>query len=501
MNLFDLFRKRSEEELFHEAIVKNDYMEIAKLGEKLLQKDEDNLSVLMPYIDALVKLGKKEKAVKTLIDFAEKKLREEYFELAIPVLKKALRIDPLNLKAIRLLVSAYKKKELYYDAFHILLESFRKFKEAKLNTDLIKETLEEFIQEQFHPLFYEKYGDLLEQEGKKEKALINYVLAANLYVNLKNYKSALRALLKAEKINKNKNIDKQLVEVIANLAQQEPQTTTQLLLTLLCTYKKEADFIKYTVETFKEAGNLKFLKSVGKELLKVPKTKYALLALINYELGESEEAEEYLEKLKLTDRKLYEQIVLGIRTKFEGEIPKIELQPEESEELPEPEQVLEVLEKMLDFEDVATEFIDKTKAEERPENIKREISVLKEMGKDGHRFISTAEALMGLEKYDEAIREAKEAINTKEALKAISIIAEAYKLTGRFKEALNFLFEELEKEKLSEEDRARIKVLIGEIHEAMGDKEKAVMWYKEANKVLNDPEIEEKIESLVNERV
>lgn len=501
MGLFDFFKKKSEEELFQEAITNQDYMEIARLGEKLLSKYPNNLSILNPYVDALVKLGKKEKAVQVLVNFGEKKVKEEYHDIAIPVLRKALKIDPLNLKAIKLLTTAYRKKELYYDAFKVLTESFKRYKEAGFNTELVKEYLENFIQEQFHPLFYEKYGDLLMEEGEKEKALINYVLAANMFINLRNFKSALRALLKAEKIKKSENIDKQLVEILANLAGTDPQTATTLLLSLLSSYKDNIDFIKYTVEVFKESGNLNFLRRIAQGL-KAPKLKYALLALIDFEIGETEEGQEYLEKLKLVDRNMYEQVLIAIKTRHEGAMPEIQFEPTGAEELPEPEQVLEVLDRVLDLNDIVTEYVDRIETEERPEEISKEIVALKELDKDGKRFTSAAEALLGLEKYDEAIAMAEKALSTDEAFKAIAIITEAYRKKGDYKNALMFLFDQVKNPRLTEEERARIKALIGEIHEEMGEKDKALIWYREANKVLNDEEIEEKIKELtVNEQV
>jgi len=501
LGLFDFFKKKTEEELFQEAVANQDYMEVARLGEKLLSRYPNNLSILNPYVDALVKLGKKEKAVQILINFGEKKVKEEYYDVAIPVLKKALKIDPLNLKAIRLLTTAYRKKELYYDAFKVLTESFKKYKEAGFNTEMVKELLENFIQEQFHPLFYEKYGDLLMEEGEKEKALINYVLAANMFINLKNYKSALRALLKAEKIKKSENIDKQLLEVLAHLVNTDPQTTTTLLLSLLSAYREDVDFIRYAVEVFKESGNLNFLRRIAQGL-KAPKLKYALLALIDFELGETEEGQEYLEKLKLIDRNMYEQVLIAIKTKHEKSMPEIQFEPTGAEELPEPEQVLEVLDQVLDLNDIVTEYVDKIETEEKPEDISKEIVVLKELDKDGKRFTSAAEALLGLDKYDEAIEMAEKALNTDEAFKAIAIITEAYRKKGEHKAALLFLFDQVKNPNLTEEERAKIKALIGEIHEELGEKDKALIWYKEANKVLNDEELKEKIKELsANERV
>ncbi len=501
MRLFDFFNKKSDEDLFQEAIANQDYIEIVKLGEKLLSRYPNNLSILNPYVDALVKLGKKEKAVQILVNSGEREVKEEYYDIAIPLLKKALKIDPLNLKAIRLLTTAYKKKGLYYDAFKVLTESFKKYKEVGFNTEMIKELLENFIQEQYHPLFYEKYGDLLQEEGENEKALVNYILAANMFINLKNYNSALRALLKAEKIKKCENIDKELIEVLSHLSNTDPHTITPLLLSLLITYKENFDFIRYAVEAFKEAGSLNFLRKIAQNL-KAPKLKYVLLALIDFELGETEEWQEYLKKLYPIDRDMYDQVLITIRTKQEKSMPEIHLETAKTEEILEPEQVLEAIDQAFDLDATVTEYVEKIETEERPDKISKELVALKELDKDGRRFTSAAEALLGLEKYDEAIEMAKKALNTNEAFKATALITEAFKKKGEHKAALLFLFDRLKAPNLTEEEKAKIKALIGEIHQKLGDKDKALIWYKEANKVLNDKEIEEKIKRITaNERV
>jgi len=499
LGLLDFFKKRSEEEEFQEAVEEQDYIRIAKLGKQLLEKYPETPSILNPFVDALVKLGKKEEAVEELLKFAENKIKDEYYEMAIPVLKKALKIDPLNMKTVRYLVNTYKRKGLYYDAFRVLAESFTKFKEAGLDTEKIGELLESFIQEQFHPLFYEKYGDLLMAEGDEERALINYVMAANLYINLKNYKSALRSLLKAKKIRKNENIDVQLIDVAAKL---DPKTATPVVLSLFNTHS-DPEFIKLAVDAFREARRLPVLKKIA-EGIKNPKVKYALLALVNYELGEVEEGEEYLEKLKLIDRNMYEKILLTVKTKHSSVIPTLE------EEIPEPEQVIEVLDQafdqdqMFDLGDLVTEFIDSIdlEQEQEAENIEAEIVTLKEMEKDGRKYTSTAEAMLGLGKYDEAIEAAKRALETDQAGKAAILIGEALRLKGDYKQALSFLLDQIQNSSLSEKDKARLKVLVGEIYEEKGDKEKALYWYRAANKVLKDPEISEKINQLAaNERV
>ena len=491
MGLFDFLKKKSTEELFQEAVAKQDYIEIMKYGKELLQREPYNLSILNPYVDALVKLGKKDQAIKLLTNFGEKKIKEEYYDVAIPVLKKALKIDPLNTETVKNLVSAFQKKELYYDAFNTLIESYKKHKEAGLPTGPIKELLEKFLQEQFHPIFYEKYGDLLLGEGEREKALINYVLAANMFMNLNNHKSALRALLKAQKIKKTENIDRQIVEAAAHIRSKRVEP---ILLSLIDNYKENIEFLKNLVEAFKKANNLPFLKELVKRI-KNPKLKFILLALINYELGEVEEGQEYLEKLKILDKNAYEKVVIAVKTKHETSLPAIQLESIGIEELPEPEQVLDVLEQALEVDEFVEEFSEQ-ELEKRPEEISKEISTLKEMEKDGGRYISVAEAYLGLGKLEQVIETAKEALDTKEAFKAISLIAEAYKQLGDYRKVLSFLLDQIHNPNLTKEEKARLKELLGDVNSILGYKDKALLWYKDAQKVLNDEELQKKIEEL-----
>ncbi len=492
LGLFDLFKKKSPEELFFEAVKAGDAMETVKLGEELLRQRPNDLSILNPYIDALIRLGKKEDAVKLLLSFAEERIKEDYYDVAIPILKRILKIDPLNLKAIKLLANTYKKKELFYEAFNTLVESYRRFKESGIRADSIKELIEDFIKEQFHPLFYERYADLLMEEKDTENALVNYVLAANLYLKLGNYKSALRTLLKAEQIRKNESLDRQVVEALAHI--DDPKLIKDLLPPLLQNYKNNEEFLKFVVSVFSEADRLPLLKQIVKEL-QAPKVKYTLLALINFELGEVEEAQEYLEKLKLVDRDLYEKIAATVKSKYQEVLEGIEF-PEEVEELPEPEQVLEVLEQVLDLNDIVSEYVEKIGEEEKPSEIKQEIETLKTFEKDGRKALSTAEALLGLGKFDEAIEAAKAALNTENAFKATALIAEAMIGKGELTDALSFLLEVIKNSSLTPEEKARLKVLIGDIHKIKGELNKALMWYREAQKVLNDPEVQEKIEEI-----
>jgi len=496
LGLLDFFKKKSEEEEFQEAVNHQDYVKIINLGRELLKKNPENLSVLNPFVDALVKMAKKDEAVRHLVSYAEKKLSDEYYDIAIPVLRKALRIDPTNLKTIKLLINAYKNKELYYDAFKLLVESLKKFKEARINPERIKSLIEKFIEEQSHPLFYEKYGDMLVEEGDRSTALINYMIAANFYEELNNHRAAFRSLTKARRIKRTRQIDEKTVKAVAHL---EPKVAGPVVLDLLKTYT-DPEFLETTVEAFKEAKALSFLKNLAQEL-KEPEVKNALLALVNYELGEVEASQEYLERLKLLNRETFTKVNNIIKSK--GDYPTMILSLEGEEELPEPEQILEALTQSMDFEEVIDQIeVPETPVEEEtPGEITAEINILKEIDRDGLRYTSKAEALLGLGKYDEAVEAARKALKTDQAAKAVLLIGEALRLKGDYREALSFLLDQLENPNLSEEDKARIKVLIGEIYEERGETNKAVYWLKEANKVLKDEELKEKIDELSTKRV
>lgn len=494
MGLFDFFRKKSDAELFSEAVKNQDFMTVAKLGKSLLEKNPDQISILNPYIDALVKLGRKDEAVSTLLSFAERKLEEEYYDVAIPVLKKALRIDPLNLKAIKMLVNAFKRKELYYDAFNILLDAFQKMEETGANTSTIKGMIEDFLKDTFHPVFYERYGDVLLERGDTENALVNFILAGNMYINLKNYSAALRSFLKARRIRSTEALDKQLIETISYMDDPKVQS---ILLTLLEEHKDDFNFITFVVSQFKEVDKLDYLKRVA-STIPIPKLKYTLLVLINYELGEVEEGQEYLNKIRLIDKNLYEKLVAYLKAVKPEEELSLSVKTPKEEELPEPEQILEVLDQVLDINELVSDFM--ANKEEPPKKLKEEVLSLRKQ-RDGKRLISAAEALMGIGNLEKAEEEAREAINTEYRPKAAVLLAEILKQQNREKEAITFLFDELKRKDYTEEDRARLKVKLGEIYQSLGDKEKALSWFKEAQKVLKDELLQEKIEELEKETV
>jgi len=282
LGLVSLFKKRSEEEEFSRAVSNRDYLRVAEIGEKLIRKYPDSVSILNSYADALVKLGKKEKAVKELLNFAERKIKEEYYDIAIPLLKKVLKIDPVNVQALKLLIQAYRKKELFYEAFKVLEEAYEEFKKSGGKTEVLMSLFEKFLQEQFHPLFYERYADILVQDVKKEEAFTNYVLAGNMYANLGKFKAALRVFLKAREIRQTENVDRQIVEVLSHLSDSD---VSALLLKLIEKYQDNPDFLKFVVSVFQSNQRLDFLKNIAKSVTS-PKAKYFLLSLINFELGE-----------------------------------------------------------------------------------------------------------------------------------------------------------------------------------------------------------------------
>ena len=493
MGLFDFFKKKSEEELFSEAVKNQDYMTVAKIGKELLEKSPDQVSILTPYVDALVKLGKKEEAASTLISFAERKIEDEYYDVAIPILRKVLKIDPTNLKAIRLLVNAYRKKELFYEAFNVLLEAFKKLEESGTNVSTLRELLEDFLKDAFHPVFYEKYGDVLYEKGDTENALVNFILAGNMYINLKNYQSALRAFLKARKIKTTEVIDRHLIETLSFLEPEDPKVNS-LLLTLLQEHKDNFDFLKFTVQQFKEAGKLAVLRSVA-EKIPIPTLKYTLLTLINYELGEVEEGQEYLNKLQLIDRALSEKVVAHLKASKPEDVLSLTVGSPEKETLPEPEHILEVLDQVLDLNELVNDFLKSETIEEPNGKIKEEVLSLKR-NRDGKRLLSTAEALMGIGNLAKAEEAAREALNSECRPKAAVLLAEILTQENRERDAISFLLEEIRRNDYSEEEKARLKVKLGEIYQSMGETNRALHWFREAQQVLKDETLKEKIEEL-----
>jgi hypothetical protein len=80
MALFGLWKKRSEEEEFRQAVLNRDYRTAVRLGERLLVKHPDSPSILNAYADSLVNIGEKRKAVNVLTDFATRKVSQGYYQ-------------------------------------------------------------------------------------------------------------------------------------------------------------------------------------------------------------------------------------------------------------------------------------------------------------------------------------------------------------------------------------------------------------------------------------
>jgi tetratricopeptide (TPR) repeat protein len=74
------------------------------------------------------------------------------------------------------------------------------------------------------------------------------------------------------------------------------------------------------------------------------------------------------------------------------------------------------------------------------------------------KLISLAEAMLGIENYSEALKYAKKALKYDDTrLKAATIVANAYSLQGEYSKALDFLFDLLKKEKLSEVEESTMR--------------------------------------------
>jgi len=490
MGILDfLKKKKNAEEQFEEAVNSQDYVRVVSLGKELLKKHPESTQLVISYADALIKLGKKKEAIEVLLQFAERRLREDYFEMAIPILKKVLRIDQFNLKATKLLATAYQKKELYYDAFNVLTSAFKKFEESGKDISQIKKLIDEFLKEAFHPLFYEKYGDLLKEFGLKEEAAVNYVLAGNMYINLGKYKSALRVFLKTKDIKPSNIVYKQMIEAISHITDESPETV-KLLISIIEKFGTDFDFIEFVVSQFKNVNRLLYLKT--------PLVKYVYLTLINQELGEEENVREYLNKIRLINKDLYDKTSAYISRAVGGKIEILTLKTPE-EELPEPEEVLNVLDSVIEPEEPIPEHFISEEGSETPEVIKEEVKLLKSH-ENVKRTLSMAEAMIGLGKYKEAESIAKKAVETEEGGRAVLLAAEAMRLQGREKDATAFLLENLKRD-FPEEEKARFEVKLGEIYRQLGDRERALYWLKAAQKVLKDPDIQEEIKDLESQNV
>jgi len=485
---FGLFKKRSEEEEFIRAVRKRDYSRVIEIGERLIKKYPNSVSILNSYVDALVKLDKKEQAIKVLLSFAEKKIKEEYYDIAIPILKKVLKIDSLNVQALKLLIQAYRKKELFYEAFKVLEEAYDKFKKNNGNVETLMSLFKDFLKENFHPLFCEKYANILMQEGKREEAFNQYIVGGNMHTNMGNLETALSFFLKAREIKKLESLDKQIVEILSYLHDNNFKT---LLPKLIEEYQGNPEFLKFIVFVFKRANKLKSLKDITHFVSSI-KAKYFLLSLVNFEMQEVEEGYKWLEKLKSIDNNMYQSLNLTVNSK------QLRFESPQSYFLTgkELEGTLGLFDEPTkeDFAVVSKRCVKSSEEAEKAEDISSEIKMLEE---DGTKYVSMAEAMLGIGNYDSAIENAKKVLGSdKYFFKAVQLIVNAYRLQGKFRDALTFLMDVINDPRLTQEQQARLKEIIGEIYEEMGEKDRALLWYREANRVLNDPDIKEKIKKL-----
>jgi len=286
-------------------------------------------------------------------------------------------------------------------------------------------------------------------------------------------------------------VDRQIAEVIAN-----SDKGLEFVLKLIIDNSSNLDFPKFLVDTFKASNKLDAFKQIVKNVPD-PKIKYFLYALIEFEQGEVESGSEFMERLKIVDREAYDKL-LSIMTFRHPEYSRLITEEVESAQvLPEPEEILHVLDQAIDLSDMVSHYVEEVREDRKA--IDREI---KQIETDGIKYISMAEAMIGLGKFDKAIENAKEALKHENSfLKAAILITTALRLEGKFKEAIDFLMGILNDRKLTEEQQAKLKQALGEVYEAMGEKERALIWYKEAHRILKDPDLKEKINKLEKERV
>ncbi len=495
MGFFDMFKGKSKEEEFQEAIENNNFTKIVNIGKQLLKVSDSYFYVLNPVVDALVKLGRSKEAVDLLNEFSKRKIKDGYYDTAIVLLKKSLRIDPYNIDTVKLLSDAYLKKELYYEAFTVLENLFETLKNTGKNTKKVEMMIERFVEKNFHPYFYDAYGDLLFKVGDREKAFQNYVLAGNMYANIGKYSEALSSLLKARRIRKTQVLDSQIIEVASKAGGE-----VDLLKFILLDNKDNQELLTFFVKEFISADRLEDLEKII-STLPDPTLRVVLETLKDIEIDDVETAVANIEKLKLIKPDLAGEFTGILMAKHpDNKFLHIFEKRVVEESLPSSEELLESILDAIDIEegvkecDFGFEEIHvPSKVPEVPESIDLVVKKIDESVK----FLSMAEAMFGIENFDEALKYAKEALSFDSTkMKAAILIANIYSLKGDYSKALNFLFDLLKKGKFSENEEARLKEAIGEIYEKMGEKEKAIHWYVEANKVLNDADLKLKIEKL-----
>lgn len=482
----DFFRKKTEEELFQEAVKERNYLKIVSYGKELINKGDVNTSVINQYVDALVRIGNKKQAVNFLIDYGEEKLKNGYYSSAIAFLKKALKYDPYNIRAAKLLSNAYIKKNLYFEAFNVFLTLLKQFLREGRDTSKLREQIEHFIDKHSHPTFYKLYGELLEAYGDAEEAYKNYMMAGSMFASLSKYREAVDCYLKAREIKQNDIVDTKISEIAPKIA--DSTFRRKILKGLILSNQKNIDFVQSAVKEFINNKNVDDVNQVILSL-KDPKLKWVVSALRDIEIGEIEETFETIENISKIDASLAERI----RGKLFAKHPEaINYEAEKPvSNIPSSQDILTSLFSVVDEsedEDADEELLHLTETKESEllnfSVSDSEIAQTKGQLNGPIHEISMAEAMLGLGNYEKAIALAKECLEYPEVrFRAISLIASAYSFMGRHNDALNFLIDALKNYSLKPEEEKNIKETIAKIYEEIGDKPKAAFWYREAGSI------------------
>ncbi len=452
MGIFDFLRKKDTSELFNEAVNRNDYLNIVKYGRKLLS-EQSSPFIVNSVADAYAKLNQKTEAARVLRQFGEEKLRDDYYKVAIALFSKALNLTPLDLSTAVDLSKAYEKQGLYWEAFSVLRDIFERYQKAGKDTSKIESIIERFVEKKPYPVFYEYLADMAVD---KQKAFEDYTIAANMYVNIKDLKSALRCFLKARKIEATKSVDTQIVNILANLPDSH-----RILLPILKARKDDVDFIAYVVNVFLKKQKADVLLELSNSINQAG-LKYVLLSLVASAENRVDDATSYIERLKLINGNLAAKltgILISQHPEASSALSNLETKPIE-EALPEPTEVLSALDKAIDVSTEGAKFADELIDDKAKQRINEELKG----NTEGLKYISLAEAMFGLGNYDKAIEDARRALKFKDVrAKAVLTIGESLKLKGEYKKAIDFLLNELEKGNFTKQERKDIEELVEEI--------------------------------------
>ncbi len=484
MGLRDLFGKKSLEEQFQEAVKEQKHIQVIKLGKELLNKYPGSTMILNPYVDALIKLGKKGEAVKTLNEYGKQKLKDGYYDSAVVILKRSWKINPKNPETAKLLASAYEKKNLNYEAFDILLKTYQMLRDEGEPTAELEEAIESFIDRHGHPVLYELYADELLKNGKENEAYEKYIAAGNMYDSMERWTDAVNAFLKARRIRKTPLLDEKIASCASLMPDQEQRDG--ILQFLLAENAKDPDALEAIVKEIVKKGGKELLYNVS-EKLRHPVAKLASQAIADIELGEIEDALEKIDRLANLSPKMAERI----RGKLLSKYPDAASYGAEST-VPSEEEILSSIFSAFEEENRGQgDLSQDTQRQEIPLHLEMkpksvsnfEIKDSVSKFSKGYSLISRAEAMFGLMRYNDALRIAKEALKYDDVrFRAVNLIASTYAARGEPEKALSFLFDALEKYSFTPEERKTIKEMIAKLYEEMGEEEKARHWYREAQK-------------------